>query len=348
MNQKFNDERKLKIDNLKNITLSDIINKKKKFKGFREPKDIQLLNNKLKYNNNKLSNIQYGNIPSNRIITNQVSKNQKLSKLSLDLFPDVPYKLNENVNKKRRKKYNHNSNKKYYPKNYLMMIRELSENNYQVKEKKRLNSCGKSKKAQANLMKKLIEEKRYPVYDGNIPLMAVEKSRRKKRFMGSNISKEITEKSFKDTSLITKKDSIQLNPKLNQFNNIHKPQCLYKGPMKFDSKIGEDSSSQKNSNSLFRTFMSRNLKPAKNEYNIIDVTKDSQACTFIRYDVNGTMMAKRVFNSTFRWDDNESNIGKRNKKEIMTTINVNDKGGNKNKKKRSFGGIMLGNKAQLF
>jgi hypothetical protein len=47
MNSKLvfhNEENRIKIDNLKNINLSEIINKKKKFKGFRESKDAQNMN----------------------------------------------------------------------------------------------------------------------------------------------------------------------------------------------------------------------------------------------------------------------------------------------------------------
>ena len=60
MNSKLlnNEEGRIKLDNFKNITLSDIINKKKKYKGFREGKDIQIFNQKLKHQNNKLINIQ--------------------------------------------------------------------------------------------------------------------------------------------------------------------------------------------------------------------------------------------------------------------------------------------------
>ena len=71
MNSKLvfhNEENRIKIDNLKNINLSEIINKKKKFKGFRESKEAQNINQKPKKMNkifNKINNI------SKRINTNQ-------------------------------------------------------------------------------------------------------------------------------------------------------------------------------------------------------------------------------------------------------------------------------------
>ena len=134
-------------------------------------------------------------------------------------------------------------------------------------------------------------------------------------------------------------------------NVISKPQCLYKVPLKYDaSSIGDDDIIQQNNNqSLFKTFMSRNLKPNKNEYKEKENNKDSQACTFIKYDVNGTTRTKRIFNSTFHIDNDETDFN-RNKfnKDIVATINEKDKGNNKNKKKRTFGGIMFSGLTKLF
>ena len=99
--------------------------------------------------------------------------------------------------------------------------------------------------------------------------------------------------------------------------------------------------------------MSRNLKPSKpeSENHLIEYynNKDSQACTFIKYNENGTMRTKRIFNSTFHIyaDNNNETLNKK----IVTTLNnnKNTEGNNNNaKKKRVFGGIMMGNKAKLF
>ena len=82
------EEGRIKIDNLKNITLSDIIHKKKKYKGFREGRDIQKFNQKPKHllnniNNNNNQDIFNSKILDNsnsRIITNQINKNIKIAK----------------------------------------------------------------------------------------------------------------------------------------------------------------------------------------------------------------------------------------------------------------------------
>lgn len=361
MNSKLlnNEEGKIKLDNFKNITLSDIINKKKKYKGFREGKDIQIFNQKSKLQNNKLINIQqnpnskgYDNTIS-RINTNQINKNAKIAKLSLDLLAEKPLKLKEDLYKNKIRK-NNLSNRKFYPKKYLKMISDLTESNYRNKKKKRHFSFNKSKKEQMNLFKKIFNEKRGSVYDGHIPLMNFEKSKRKKKF----INKTLKEKSIKNMNDISnnKNNNISFNQRGNYSNNniVSKPQCLYKGPLKYDMSVGEDDdSTPQNNHSLFKTFMSRNLKPTKQDINnhLIEYSnKDSQACTFIRYDVNGTMRTKRIFNSTFHIYDNNNNNETLNK-EIVTTINNNmGKGGNNanNKKKRTFGGIMMGTKAKLF
>ena len=360
MNSKFLncEEGKIKIDNLKNITLSDIINKKKKYKGFREGRDIQIFNQKLKHSNNN-NNIINNNLDIfnskiqdntiSRISTNQINKNAKIAKLSLDLFADKPYKLKEEQFKKKLRKYNLNSNRNFYPKKYLKMISYLSESNYKNKKRERKLSFNRSKKEQLNLFKKILNNNKTSIYDGVIPLMNFEKSKRKKK-LGNKTLKEKSIKNINDISNNTNKN-ISFNQYSNYSNNniVSKPQCLYKGPLKYDISVGEDDIARQNNQSLFKTFMSRNLKPSKPEINnyLMELSnKDSQACTFIRYDANGTMRTKRIFNSTFHIYDNNDTINK----EIVTTINNNNMvgGGNNNKKKRIFGGIMMGNKAKLF
>ena len=60
------------------------------------------------------------------------------------------------------------------------------------------------------------------------------------------------------------------------------------------------------------------------------------------------MRTKRIFNSTFHVIENSKNDDIN--KEIVTTVNnFGGKGNNaKGKIKRTFGGIMMGNKAKLF
>ena len=351
------EEGRIKIDNLKNITLSDIISKKKKFKGFRDGREIQIFNQISKNQNNKMNNninqninLKEFDIINSRMTTNQINKNAKIAKLSLDLISEKPYKLREDLykNKVRRKNF---SNRKFYPKRYLKMISDLTENNYKNKKKKRTHSFNKNKKEQMILFKKIFNERRGPVYDGGIPLMTFEKSKRKKKF-GNKTLKEKSIKNIHDVSN-NKNQNTSFNQRGNCSSNsiVSKPQCLYKGPLKYDMSVGEDDDIPQNNHSLFKTFMSRNLKPAKSELNnhLMEYSnKDSQACTFIRYDVNGTMRTKRIFNSTFHIYDNSNNDTIN--KEILTTINNNTGGvgNNNNKKKRTFGGIMMGNKAKLF
>lgn len=351
------EEGRIKIDNLKNITLSDIISKKKKFKGFRDGREIQIFNQISKNQNNKMNNninqnlnLKELDIINSRMTTNQINKNEKIAKLSLDLISEKPYKLRDDLykNKVRRKNF---SNRKFYPKRYLKMISDLTENNYKNRKKKRTHSFNKNKKEQMILFKKIFNERRGLVYDGGIPLMTFEKSKRKKKF-GNKTLKEKSIKNIHDVSN-NKNQNTSFNQRGNCSNNsiVSKPQCLYKGPLKYDMSVGEDDDIPQNNHSLFKTFMSRNLKPAKPELNnhLMEYSnKDSQACTFIRYDVNGTMRTKRIFNSTFHIYDNSNNDTIN--KEIVTTINNNlgGAGNNNNKKKRTFGGIMMGNKAKLF
>lgn len=105
--------------------------------------------------------------------------------------------------------------------------------------------------------------------------------------------------------------------------------------------MGEEDAIPQNSQSLFRTFMSRNLKPTKpesnNQFMEYSNNKESQACTFIRYNANGTMKTKRIFNSTFHINDNSNN---ELTKEINTTIINNiERDGNNNKKKGLLEGL---------
>ena len=174
--------------------------------------------------------------------------------------------------------------------------------------------------------------------------MDFEKSKRKIKILNNTINAP-------NTKLDNKIDNILYNPKNI---NLSKPQCLYKGPLKYDMTGDDDIINMNNNHSLFKSFMSRNLKSNKQDINIKEnLNKDSQACTFIKYDFNGTMRTKRIFNSTFHIDENEKDSEKnRIKKEIVTTMNnnVNNKKEN-NKKRRTFGGIMFSNnnnKAKLF
>ena len=331
MNSKLlnKEEIRKKIDNLKNINLSELINKNKKFKGFREQKKMNIIINKI--NNN-----------TKRINTNQINKNSKISKLSIDLFQDKPLKIKEDLLKNKVKLKRNLSNRKFYPIKYIKMISELTEN-YQRKKIKKTKSFNKNKKEKINLCKKIIEGKHYIAYDGGIPLMDFEKSKRKKKFLNNT--------SLKEKSIsINQKNNISHN---NINNNIvSKPQCLYKGPLKYDISVGEEDIGNNNINnnqSLFKTFMSRNLKSSKQDNYKENLNKDSQACTFIKYNVNGTTKTKRIFNSTFHIYDNDLNENNKIKKEIVTTLNnSNNNGKGNNKKKRTFGGIMLSNKAKLF
>lgn len=352
MNSKLfnNEEGKLKIDSLKNINIAEIINKKKKYKGFREGKDIQIFNQKRKCQNNKLNNFyQNKNVKEcdntiSRISTNQIIKNSKIAKLSLDLFEGKPYKIKDNLLKNKKRNKNHHSHRRFYPKKYLKMVSDLTEDNYKNRKRK-IYSYNKNKLEQLNIFKKIFNSKKSSVYDGGVPLMTFEKSKRKK--LGNKTLKEKSIKNINDISN-NKNQNTSFN-RINFLNNniVSKPQCLYKGPLKYDMSIGEDDSMPQNNHSLFKAFMSRNIKPSKPESNNHmggHVIKDSQACTFIKYDANGTMRTKRIFNSTFHIFDNNENLNK----EIVTTINNNIPGGNNNKKKRTFGGIMINNKAKLF
>ena len=146
MNSKLvfhNEENRIKIDNLKNINLSEIINKKKKFKGFRESKEAQNINQKPKKMNkifNKINNI------SKRINTNQINKNPKISNLSIDLFPDKPMKIKEDLYKNKTKFKRNLSNRKFYPKKFIKMISELTENNNYLRKAKKTKSFNKTNK----------------------------------------------------------------------------------------------------------------------------------------------------------------------------------------------------------
>ena len=350
------EEGKIKMDNIKNINinLSEIINKKKKFKGFREGGELHIFNQISKHQNNKINDFHKNQIIKesdnsviNRISTNQINKNAKIAKLSLDLYPDKPYKIKDDLIRNKYRKRIHHSNRKFYPKQYIKMISHLTETNNRTKRKKRNHSFNRNKKEQRHLFKKIINEKIASAYDGGIPLMTFEKSKRRK-FMNNTLR----EKKIINNNEINSKQNLSYNQHGNCINNniVSKPQCLYKGPAKYDLSVGEEDAIPQNSQSLFRTFMSRNLKPTKpesnNQFMEYSNNKESQACTFIRYNANGTMKTKRIFNSTFHINDNSNN---ELTKEINTTIINNiERDGNNNKKKRTFGGIMLSNKNKLF
>ena len=330
MNSKIthNEEIRKKLENLKNINLSELLNKNKKFKGFREQKKVNKILNKI--NNN-----------TKRINTNQINKNAKISKLSIDLFQDKPLKMKQDLLKNKVKLKRNLSNRKFYPIKYIKMISELTDNNYKRKNIKKTKSFNKTKKEKINLCKKIIEGTHY-IDDGGIPLMDFEKSKRKQKILNNTTLKE-------KNITFSQKKNISHNTNTNN-NIVSKPQCLYKGPLKYDISVGEDDNNNINNNhSLFKTFMSRNLKSTKQENNYKEnLNKDSQACTFIKYDVNGTMKTKRIFNSTFHIFNEDSKENNKIRKEIVTTVNNNINNKGNNKKKRTFGGIMLSNKAKLF
>ena len=333
MNSKLfhKDEGRLKIDNLKNINLSDIINKKKKFKAIHN------------FNQKKFNiNIDKANNITKRLNTNQINKNPKISKLSIDLFPEKPLKAKEDLIKNKNKLKKNLSNRKFYPIKYIQMISELTENNnYRRKKNKRTKSFNKNKKDKINLCKKILEGTRYKEYDEGIPLMDFEKSKRKIKILNNTINAPNGKPENKIDNLLYNSKNI----------NLSKPQCLYKGPLKYDMAGDDDVINMNNNHSLFKTFMSRNLEPNKQDSNIKEnLNKDSQACTFIKYDFNGTMRTKRIFNSTFHLYENDlNNESNKIRKEIVTTVNNNTNNGKGvNKKKRTFGGIMLSNKAKLF
>ena len=127
MNSKLfhKEEGRLKIENLKNINLSDIINKKKKFKAIHN------------FNQKKLNiNIDKANNITKRLNTNQINKNPKISKLSIELFPDKPLKVKEDLIKNKNKLKKNLSNRKFYPIKFIQMISELTENNNYRRKKK--------------------------------------------------------------------------------------------------------------------------------------------------------------------------------------------------------------------
>ena len=143
------------MENIKNINinLSEIINKKKKFKGFREGRELHIFNQISKHQNNKQNDFhknqiikESDNSVTNRISTNQINKNAKIAKLSLDLYPDKPYKIkDELIRNKYRKRILH-SNRKFYPREYIKMISHLTETNNRNKKKKRNHSFNRKKK----------------------------------------------------------------------------------------------------------------------------------------------------------------------------------------------------------
>ena len=117
--------------------------------------------------------------------------------------------------------------------------------------------------------------------------------------------------------------------------------------MKFDEKP-----------SLFRKFISTNLKTSKNEnineyFNEFNenINKEAQVVSFqINCDKNGTAVTKRIFNSTFRLDNENVNKSKNNKKkneESRRLLNEESKNNIKKRGIRTFGGIMLSSKNKI-
>ena len=91
-----------------------------------------------------------------------------------------------------------------------------------------------------NLLKKILNEKKTSIYDGGIPLMNFERSKWKKK-LGNKTLKEKSIKNINDISN-NKKQNTSFNQCNNYSNNniVAKPQCLYKGPLKYDISVGEE------------------------------------------------------------------------------------------------------------
>ena len=209
------EEGKIKMDNIKNINinLSEIINKKKKFKGFREGRELHIFNQISKHQINKLNEFhknqiikESDNAVTSRITTNQINKNANIAKLSLELYPDKPFKIKDDLIKNKYRKRIHHSNRKFYPKQYIKMISHLTETNNRNKRKKRNHSFNRNKKEQRYLFKKIFNEKIGSVYDGGIPLMTFEKSKRKK-FMNNTLR----EKKIINNNEINSKQNLSYN-----------------------------------------------------------------------------------------------------------------------------------------
>lgn len=390
MNSKIlnQEEKKIKIDNLKNRTLSDIISQTILLKNFKENKEIQFqhFNLKSKYNFTKLSEIKSSksNLNDDNIILNIANKYKKAKvnnktiktkKFSVEPLMDRPVKLQSNIfNKSKRKKICFSA-PKFYPKSQKFIILLTNNNsesnndkkkNKKYKNKNRLNTLNKTKKEQLDLFKKVIsKESKQILFDDNIPLLSIDKIKLKKNKFKNNKKNNLNKtdnilNNISSNNIINKNNTFINN--INGSNNSNskneytiipssKPHCLYKGPLNFDIHGGEDEVNVHNSQSLFRAFMSRNLKTTRgdiNANNLIDKNnnKESQAMTFqVEFDNDGTMRTKRIFNSTFNNNYYDTSI---------IFDNNNNDNENKNKKsgkksnKRSFGGIMLSNQFKMF
>ena len=85
--------------------------------------------------------------------------------------------------------------------------------------------------------------------------MNFERSKRKKK-LGNKTLKEKSIKNINDISN-NKKQNTSFNQRNNYSNNniVAKPQCLYKGPLKYDISVGEeDDIAPQNNQSLFKTM----------------------------------------------------------------------------------------------
>lgn len=339
------EEKIFKIEGLKTKAISDITNQKKILKGLKEGKDNQIFNQKTKCINTKISDNKYLNPLDENIVLDITNKKlgkkckTLIKKINIEPLIEKPIKLKGGlVQKKLRKKYNF-SNPKFFPRKVLIMFFNEEEGNNNKTNgkvnKKRTKSFNKTKKEQNDLFKKIFAVNYGSFLDGNVSLVTAEILKKNKYKINKRKN-------------LNKTESLNYANMINEYNNIiSKPQCLYKGPLKIDKQAGEEDSNIKNQ-SLFRAFMSRNLKSARTELSnhlIEGTNKDSQAVTFeIEYNNNGTMRTKRIFTSTFNNNYyDKSTIY--NNEEIKTIENKNN---GKKTNKRTFGGIMLSNHSKLF
>lgn len=318
---------KLKFKNINKKQLSNLLQENETFK--------KIINKKNDTKKNKISNTIYS--------INKKSL-KKLDNLSLDIFPEKDKKIY--IKKKQIHKINHNySCKKKYPKKLLNFFINLSQEN---KTKTRLYSFNKSYKEKNILFQKILNLDHFNLNKNNIPLMTLENAKLKKKVNC-------------DDNIISEK-KIPINKKeINK--NGNKPQYLYKAPFKEENNQVQFDDKP----SLFRNFISRNLKTTKNDVNRNYYNDEfqnwgnekSEAVSFvIKYDNKGTAVTKRIFNSTFKIDDksyensNRNNKSRNNRKKNGDgklknddVKNYNNKNNNTTTSKglRTFGGIMLSN-----
>ena len=311
---------KFKLKNINKKQLSNLLNQTQIIKKLKN-KNIHQNNDNSNIFSNSSINITYNKYP--------IKKSKAFGNLTLDIeFPENQIK--PKIEKKQRIKYNY-SNKIIYPKKLLNFMNL----NQERKLKIRRHSFNKSQKEKIFLFQKILYIASHGInpINGKIPQMTLDKTKRKKNLDQS------------ENFLVEK----SINQNLKDINKyISKPQYLYKGPfkgenteVKFDEKP-----------SLFRKFISRNLKTSKNdnineyfnEFNE-NTNKGTQAVSFqIKYDNNGTAVTKRIFNSTFRLDNDSVTKSRNNKKkneDNKKLLNEESKNSNSKKKSiRTFGGIM--------